>query len=272
MPIAKQLFLVADESAADRERVKRFVAARYPHFICIEAATGDACVAALRQQKVELAFVSHAFSDMMGMDVLQRVRDNKRKCLLIFTSDYLSQDICERAQELGAYDCVAKPFRDDDIDRILKRLSVQYDYYSALVVDDTDPHRRLLFKTLQDSQFNISPSEAQNVDLAISLCRSIPYHFMFLDEELSGRRGLDQVNAIKRQQRYCRIILMTEDENEALVEEAKEAGLSGILKKPFLSRDINRIIHLLLGLELPNLLREDVLEQLPVYDPNVIMI
>lgn len=243
-----------------------------PEISFVEAETGSECLSVLRSEKLELAFIADIFSDKIGMDILRMAQTNRDRRLIVLTADKLSKDLCERAKELGAYDCIAKPCSTDDIHRIMKRCDLNKDFYSALVLDHMQARRRNVLQMLSDLKFNISASEAENSPLALSLCRSIPYHFIFIDEKVHDENGLDVAIRIKRLQRRCRVILMVSERNEEETHKAKEAGLSGIIEKPFDAGDLSRILYRLLDLELPNLLHDERQINLPKHHPDAIMI
>jgi len=79
------------------------------------ATTGEEALAALKEQKPELALVSVVLPGPSGIDVLREAKTILPSTLFIMMSAQHSVDIAVKAMKLGAYDYVLKPFQTGEI-------------------------------------------------------------------------------------------------------------------------------------------------------------
>ena len=262
MPQAARKILIADVSASRRDHLKHQLLAVNPYLLVTVATSGAQCSSLLSQSEFELTFIAENMNETAGLDIMALVSASQTAGIVVMTSERLTRDFCQKAGQMGAYDCLQWPAEVEEIQRFLQRCQCQQDVMTALVVDDARVMRRVVFKVLQESEFQITASEAATTEMAISLCRTIPYDLIFMDYNMPGLNGLETAEAILKLQPNVRIILMTSVEDSDLIDEAKSLGLAGFLKKPFYPRDVDQVIHKLRNLVLPNLLQEDFLDSL----------
>ncbi|WP_319533691.1 response regulator [uncultured Cohaesibacter sp.] len=221
---------------------------------------GTACLEAVSNKSYDLCFINTAFLDLDCFSVLTKIRELKNRPLCILTSDQYDLDIVEKAKLAGVYDCILKPYRPEDIERFMRRLEIKGANFPVLIADDSRVTRRVIFKVLEECNFNLTVSEASSGQLAIALCKKILFRFMFIDYSMPQLNGLEAAKKMLKSCPGSSIVLITATGDPKVQEEAVKAGLAGFLQKPFLPHDIDQLLHSLLGLEQPNIHQEAFLK------------
>lgn len=82
--------------------------------------------------------------------------------------------------------------------------------------------------------------EAENVDMAFSLMKSCDIAAALVDWNLPGKSGIDFVRQLRAvaQTRSLPLVMMTSNNDPKQIEEARRAGVSSYLVKPFGSADL----------------------------------
>ncbi|WP_319410663.1 response regulator [uncultured Cohaesibacter sp.] len=261
MQKGKGFILVAASTSKERRSVSQALRKLDPDIPITEIDSAAALRDALAERPVDVLFLSEEFSNGDGLDVIEQLGQASRGIFTILMADYFSPESLARASKAGLYDCIQTPLSEDDLKRILKRREMQTNRLSALVVDSQPAARHIIFKLMSESRFDLMTSEAATGLLAISLCRSIPYHILLVDADTKDWNGPEMVKFIQKRQAHCRIILMSSKEKERLADQYEAVGLSGFLKKPFYAKDLDRLLHSILGIPVSNLLKPNFFEE-----------
>ncbi len=252
--------LIADQSAINREELsKLFQQAGMPVDLT-EAATLEDCLNKLkkaRKHPFDLALIG-SFSDVDQTEMPSRLATLGDETVIVLITDAPNPALFEKALHSAIYDCLIAPVELQDINRVMKRASIPKDPLPILIVDDTRVMRKVVMKVLNESEFSLAISEAESCDMAVSLCRKIPYYCTFLDLNIRVQDGLQTARNILKLQPKCRIVLMSTSDADMRADIEKN-GLASFLLKPFYPKDINRLLHTFLGLEQPNLTNPDFL-------------
>jgi len=108
-----------------------------------------------------------------------------------------------------------------------------------LVIDDTPTMRMIVSGMLQDLGF-VDIVEAENADMALELVQKGDVAIALLDWNLPGRSGIEflrQIRALSAH-RELPIVMMTSNNDPKQIEEARRAGVSSYLVKPFGAADL----------------------------------
>ena len=113
-----------------------------------------------------------------------------------------------------------------------------------LWVDDEvellEPH--LLF--LRQRGYEVDTST--NGDDALELIRTRPYDLVLLDEQMPGRRGLEVLSLIRREEPHARVVMVTKSEEDHTMEEAIGRRVDDYLVKPASPRQVLSMVTRLL--------------------------
>ncbi|MBW3551936.1 MAG: response regulator, partial [Gemmatimonadetes bacterium] len=113
-----------------------------------------------------------------------------------------------------------------------------------LWVDDEvellEPH--LLF--LRQRGYDVDTTT--NGDDALELMRRRPYDLVLLDEQMPGRRGLEVLGLIRKEEPHARVVMVTKSEEDRTLEEAIGRRVDEYLVKPASPRQVLSVVTRLL--------------------------
>lgn len=111
---------------------------------------------------------------------------------------------------------------------------------TILVVDDAEPHRRLLELVLHAHRYDVAVAGDGEAALAY-LQRSTP-DAIILDVQMPGMSGLDVAARVRRLRRLraVPILIMTSHPTDDVREAARRCGALEVLAKPISGTDLRR--------------------------------
>ncbi|WP_427307494.1 response regulator [Cupriavidus sp. H39] len=104
---------------------------------------------------------------------------------------------------------------------------------SILVVDDSPSLRRMIGACLRAGGFDVT--EAADGDQAHALAVAGSFGMLVTDQVMPGMDGLTLIRSLRATPRYARmpILMLTTEQDGSIREQARAAGASGFLPKPF---------------------------------------
>ncbi|MBI4697523.1 MAG: response regulator [Nitrospirae bacterium] len=101
------------------------------------ASAGDDALEMIRKSAYDIVITDYKMSGLNGVELLEKIKAEGMKSLVIIISACLTQSIVKRAMECGAFICMSKPFGMNEIlavtqeaVKILKNdYALQNDYY-----------------------------------------------------------------------------------------------------------------------------------------------
>ena len=134
---------IVDDLAGDRallrERLERQLQRRSVQADLLEFESGEAFLAAEREQRFTAAFLDVYMTGMSGVDAAKELRTFDTDCLLIFTTT--STDHALEGFQVRAMHYLVKPFAQEDIDRLTDELLAripQPDKFMTIKVNGSD--------------------------------------------------------------------------------------------------------------------------------------
>jgi excisionase family DNA binding protein len=100
-----------------------------------------------------------------------------------------------------------------------------------LVVDDEEPVRELLAKTLTVADYDVDT--APDGPAAIERMRAADYNLLITDLKMPGMDGLSVIREARRLRQDLPVVIITGYSTEASAIEAINLGVAGYLTKPF---------------------------------------
>src|SRR6185503_19682130 len=107
-------------------------------------------------------------------------------------------------------------------------------------VDLFEPH--LLF--LRQRGYEVDTTT--NGDDALALARGQRYDLVLLDEQMPGRRGLDVLSELRREEPHARVVMVTKSEEDRTMVEAIGQRVDEYLVKPASPRQVLSVVTRLL--------------------------
>jgi CheY-like chemotaxis protein len=117
MPIP---LLICDDSAMARKQVRRALPENWDVDVTM-ATNGVEGVDAIRQGKGEMVFLDLTMPELDGYGVLETVKREGLKAIIIVISADIQPEARERVQKLGALDFIKKPIDGKKLQDVLER-------------------------------------------------------------------------------------------------------------------------------------------------------
>lgn len=130
----------------------------------IEAETGQAGLALLGEQFVDLVLLDYRLPDITGLEVLQQVRSISEDVVVVMMTAYSSVESAVQAMKLGAADYLCKPFDMDEMALLVEKhlkttelqrrvrhmqQQLQQEYGFDRIVGTSEPMQAMM-RTIQD--------------------------------------------------------------------------------------------------------------------------
>jgi two-component system, response regulator PdtaR len=112
----------------------------------------------------------------------------------------------------------------------------------VLVIDDHEPSRRHLVRTLTEAKYEIA-GEGASGKLALTMVRTAAPDVIVMAVGLPGMDGIEAAREMMRAQPLP-IVLITSHYDTATIERAKQAGVMGYLVKPLRAEELSPTIEL----------------------------
>jgi len=119
----------------------------------------------------------------------------------------------------------------------------------VLIVDDSSTMRSIVRKILTVSRFLLDIHEVSEGAAALEQLRTGKFSIVFLDYNMPGLNGFETLAMIKRDHPGTAVVMITSTLDEEVAARARDAGVTGFLKKPFFPADIDEILARHYGLQ-----------------------
>ncbi|HEX2999377.1 MAG TPA: response regulator [Armatimonadota bacterium] len=116
----KQRILVVDDELGPRESFRMLLKSRYT---VVTAADGAEGLAHIRDDEAfDLIFLDVRMPGMDGIQVLSEIKRLCPEVPVILVTAYATMDVATQALDMGAVDCLIKPFARRDVDNMVARV------------------------------------------------------------------------------------------------------------------------------------------------------
>ncbi|NOX89402.1 MAG: hybrid sensor histidine kinase/response regulator [Calditrichaeota bacterium] len=92
-------------------------------FETVEAADGRETMKILKSQPVDLLLLDYKMPELSGLEILERIKAEKKDVMTIMITAYASLDVAVSATKNGAFDFLAKPFTPEELKRVVEKAS-----------------------------------------------------------------------------------------------------------------------------------------------------
>ncbi|MBN2124423.1 MAG: sigma-54-dependent Fis family transcriptional regulator [Deltaproteobacteria bacterium] len=158
--------MVVDDEAIVRESLYHWFK-RYGHRV--EAtSSGPEALARLEKKPFDVMFVDVKMPGMSGLEVLQKVKESYPETIVVIITAYGSIDTAVEAMKMGATDYLLKPFKPDQFNLVLqkithqRRLSSEYHYIKGLLEEFTRFDNIIGQSRAMQEVFGLIPEIAQS--------------------------------------------------------------------------------------------------------------
>ena len=88
---------------------------------CRAAASGEEALTLINQESFDAVFTDMKMPGIDGLELLARIKSDYPELVVVMVTAFASMDTAIQAMKAGAYDYVAKPFKEDEIVLILEK-------------------------------------------------------------------------------------------------------------------------------------------------------
>jgi DNA-binding response OmpR family regulator len=219
----------------------------------LTADNGQRCMELLAGGDIDIAFIDVNMPEMTGMEALGAARYRGIKTFVTLISAKTSEARLKLARQLKVYEYLVKPFEAHAIEAILDTFHRVTHPTRALIVDDSATVRRMIQRILGDSLFRITADEAADGPTALRKWFKDGYDIVFLDCNMPGLNGIDTLEQLLAVKPNARVIMMSGERNEQRRVFALERGAVDFLYKPFYPSTVDRTLHKVYELKMPDL-------------------
>ncbi|MDQ0469315.1 response regulator [Labrys wisconsinensis] len=241
--------LVADDAGLWRRFVREAVLAYGGTTTVHEAATGLQALDCLSNNRVDVAFVDLAMPEINGAEVVERLHGARRMPFFAVISVTSDAEQIARMRRLAAYDYLVKPFDTEAVRRVLATHERVTQTTRVLLVDDSGTTLSIIRRLLDRSIFRLDIAEARDGVSAFELYARRTADIVFIDLNMPGLDGAQTLRIFRAYNPHVHVVLMSASQDA--LDQARELGANAYLKKPFLPRDIDLVMHRMFGLTLP---------------------
>lgn len=245
--------MIADDSSTIRLFIVNALRQSEYSLKLTEAADGGTCLEMLASGNFDVAFIDLNMPRMSGIEAVNRSRKLGVSTFIAIMSSQSDPAMLDMARELGAYEYFIKPFQAEDVLSIVRNYTQLTKPTSILLVDDSRAIRAVIHRVLENSLFNLDIEEAFDGSNGLSVYKARHHDIVFLDLNMPGISGSQTLTRLRQMNRQVQVVLITTPQSRKQVEALDPDSYAAVLYKPFYSADVDRVLHELYGLELPEL-------------------
>lgn len=114
---------------------------------------------------------------------------------------------------------------------------------TILTVDDTASMRQMISFTLNDAGYDVS--EAADGEEALEIARQAKFDVMIVDINMPNMDGITLVRELRKlaEYKFTPILMLTTESQDSKRKEAKDAGATGWIVKPFNPEQLLNIVQ-----------------------------
>jgi two-component system chemotaxis response regulator CheY len=116
-----------------------------------------------------------------------------------------------------------------------------------LIVDDSSMLRDMLTYALNEGGYE-DISEAVDGVEGLNIAKKIQHDLLIVDYNMPNMNGIEMISEVKKLSNYKNIpiFMLTTERSESLKQEAKQAGATGWIAKPFVPEQLLKAVNTVL--------------------------
>jgi CheY-like chemotaxis protein len=254
--VPKLRVLVVDDQWIARAAIRAALEQLDEPFSVIDAETGEEALSIMRNVSVSVIFCDVHLPGISGPEALAHAyADRGEKPFMVLMSAQRSSSLREIGQRIGVYEFMPKPFKPQHVLAAMAAYRQIRKPTSVLLVDDSSVARRLMSRILARSQFQLALTEAGSGLEAVQAMRDHPFDVVFLDLNMPALSGVETATILLQSNPAAQIVIVSTEQQTAMVRSAQFAGAFAFLRKPFDEKDVDAVLHSAFDIRRPSLAR-----------------
>ncbi|HIE04593.1 MAG TPA: response regulator [Candidatus Latescibacteria bacterium] len=119
----RSMLLVEDEDSL-REILEEFFKSRGYEVVAV--GSGEEALEVISNRKFQIGLLDLKLPGMDGIELARRVREDDPDMLVLIMTGYPSVESVKEAAESGVYDYIVKPFRLDELEKIIEQVMKEW--------------------------------------------------------------------------------------------------------------------------------------------------
>lgn len=248
--------LVVDDAVVIRGAIRSALDKLERTLTVVEAADGEEALSIMRQFPVDMIFCDIHLPGISGLEALAHAfAKQDRPPLMVLMSSMDAESVREVGRKLRVYEFLRKPFRASDVLNAVSAFDRLSRVTRALLVDDSATARKLMRRILERSQFRLDIQEAGSGEEALKLAGLTDFDAIFLDANMPGMSGPETAGHLLRANPRTQIVMVSTEQQMALIRSSQYAGAFAFLSKPFETSDVDAVLHSAFEIRSPSLAR-----------------
>lgn len=219
-------------------------------------------VALERLDRHHLVLMDLRMPEMDGLEATRRIRQGGHTMPVIALTAHGERQSAVECLAVGFNDYLQKPFRNQQLQNLVRRWLEQADRQAAtthdepdqsmlpaapparpriLVVDDTEANRKLMHILLTSLGYQVEV--AKDGPSALELIPRAAFDLVFMDCRMPGMDGFETTRRLRESHGQLPVIALTARHGEAVEVECRRFGMNDYLAKPFKRAQLEDVIQ-----------------------------
>lgn len=237
--------LLVDDEQLFREPIAELL--RMDGYFVEEASKAQDAITMFKKKNYDLLITDMAMPGINGVQLIKAIHEISPAIEAIVMSAYGTEATKDKMKRLGVYGYLDKPVRNEQLlsmtrkalkSNRLARLGfgkkepdVQFTRERILIADDDDAILNLLTEILSEKGYRVT--SVNNGNDAYESILANEYDCIILDINMPEMGGVQTVNAIREQDPFTYILLISGEAESEEIQEALAGGADKFLGKPF---------------------------------------
>jgi len=206
-------------------------------FSVIVEMKGRKALKLIKKEKPNIVLLDLVLEDIDGFDVLKQIKEHDSNLPVIVATALKEDENRKKAINLGADDYLTKPFKAEDLRKIIKQKieSVlvkknRMEKPNILLVEDSDDYRKQISNFI-NKRYQVNLSEAKDGTLAIEEIKMNKHDLVILDIKMPGQDGLEVLKEIKDVIALSSVIILSGWSDKQVMLKAFNLGIFAYISK-----------------------------------------
>jgi len=256
-PVGKRV-LVAEDNPTTQALLRQLLEA----LGCQVDIAPNGRVALERLDRHHLVLMDLRMPEMDGLEATRRIRQGGHTMPVIALTAHGERQSAAECLAVGFNDYLQKPFRNQQLQNLVRRWLEPADRQAAttqdepdppvlpaatparpriLVVDDTEANRKLMQILLTTLGYQVEVAE--DGPSALELTAGTAFDLVFMDCRMPGMDGFETTRRLRESHGQLPVIALTARHGQAVQEECRHFGMNDYLAKPFKRPQLEEIIQ-----------------------------
>lgn len=200
-------------------------------FTVLTATNGKDALAIVRKEKPKIVFLDVRMLGMSGLEVLKEIKEIDKNIKVIMVTVMDDKKTKAEAEKLGADQFVTKPFKSEDLEKLVIEEVGALMKPKILIVDDEEDVVQSLSKFVS-RRFNCEVEKAGSGEEALRKLRKESFDLTIIDIKMPGLSGIDVMREALKFTPETKFLAISGYDSQEIAAQALKAGAVDFIPKP----------------------------------------